>query len=510
MAEPAGAAGDPRRPGSRGALRRGAPWLVAAATVAAFAGAFAGSFQFDDWNVIVRDPRVQSLAAWWRSMPGIRPVLKLTYAANHASGLGLAGFHAVNVAVHAAAAALALILLRRLEARAAAPAGAPADGASPGIATPAAGPGPAVSTRPGVAPGHAPAVAALLFALHPAQTEAVTYVSGRSASLAGALVLASALAHVAGQDGWRPRVAAWLSPALFALALGVREQAAALPFALLAVAGADGRRPFSLRLALRATASHWLVLAGAAAAAAASPVYRRMAAQSLGLRGPLENLWTHLGALAWLGGQVVRPDRLDADPLIPIRSGPDALALLAAAALAALVAAGAALLRRRPAEGLALLWTAAWLPHTSLLLPRPEPANDRQLYLALLGPAWLLGRALTAPGPGRRVRSGIAVALVAALAAGTAARNRVFAGEETFWRAAVEISPGNPRAWNNLGVALAAACRRDEAEAALRRSAELDVGGFRAAVNLRLLRAGEPLEEGAPSCPPPETSGEGR
>ena len=47
--------------------------LVVAAVAAAYANALGASFQFDDWNVVVRDARVQSLAAWWHSMPGIRP-----------------------------------------------------------------------------------------------------------------------------------------------------------------------------------------------------------------------------------------------------------------------------------------------------------------------------------------------------------------------------------------------------------------------------------------------------
>lgn len=33
-----------------------------------------------------------AFASWWTAMPGIRPLLKLSYAANHASGFGVAGF----------------------------------------------------------------------------------------------------------------------------------------------------------------------------------------------------------------------------------------------------------------------------------------------------------------------------------------------------------------------------------------------------------------------------------
>ena len=76
--------------------------LLLIATVAlAYANALDGPFQFDDWNVIVDNPAVHSWATWWHFMPGIRPLLKATYTANWTSGFGTAGFHAVNVVLHA-------------------------------------------------------------------------------------------------------------------------------------------------------------------------------------------------------------------------------------------------------------------------------------------------------------------------------------------------------------------------------------------------------------------------
>lgn len=447
--------------------------LVLVAVALAYATAFAGGFQFDDWNVVVNDPRVQSLGAWWRSMPGIRPVLKLSWALNHASGLGLVGFHGVNVVIHAANALLVLALLRRLEGR--------------------------LATGGAPAPGPAPLLAALLFALHPAQTEAVTYVSGRSAALAATFALASALAFVAGRDGGRPALGRVASPLLFACALGTKEVAVALPAALVLLEATDPRRPFSWRAALRATAVHWAVLALAAAAFLASPVYRRMLAASLALRDPWTNALTRLRALAWLGGQVARPDLLDADPVLPVVARPDAVAVLAGAALVAAVAAGVLLARRRPAVAAAALWTVLWLDPAGWLVPRPEPANDRQLYLALLGPAWLAGRAL-APWAAGGLRRAAVAALVLALAAATSARNLVYADEVRFWEAVLARSPANARAHNNLAVALAGRCRVPEAEAALRRALELERGYARAAVNLSLLREGEPLGPDGQRC----------
>jgi tetratricopeptide (TPR) repeat protein len=472
------------------------PWpasaLLAAATAAAYATSFQGGFQFDDWNVVVEDGRVQSLCAWWAGMPGIRPLLKLSFALNHQSGLGLAGFHAANLAIHLATALLALALLARLERRFA---GAASDPARPG-------PSAAGSVPPAALLG------ALLFALHPAQTEAVTYLSGRSTALAALLCLASLLAWLDGRARGRDGQIQGLSPLLFLAALGVKETALALPPALLLLGLAGPGPAGRWRAVLRDTAAHWIILVTAAAVYAASPVYRALAWHAAGLRSPGVNLVTHLGGLGWLAGQLVRPWALAADPLLEPAAGFPVAAALTALALAALLAFGLAESRRR-AAGLAVLWTLVWLPATGWLLPRPEPANDRQLYLALLGPAWLMGRWLAWPlaSPGwRRLAAGVgAAALLGGLGVLTARRSLVYRDEVAFWRDATEQAPGNARALNNLGLALSAACRLGEAEAAFEAALAVDPRQPRARVNLWLLRQGQPPGERpgtAAHCPP--------
>jgi hypothetical protein len=82
----------------------------------------------------------------------------------------------------------------------------------------------------------ATAIATLAFALHPVQTEAVTYISGRSVSLAALPCLLALTCWLAGQDAaTRGAALAWrgLSMLAFALALGVKETAIVLPLALL-------------------------------------------------------------------------------------------------------------------------------------------------------------------------------------------------------------------------------------------------------------------------------------
>jgi len=455
--------------------RRGDALILLVAVLATWASSFGGTFQFDDWNVIVNEPRVASLSAWWRSMPGIRPLLKLSWAGNRESGLGLAGFHAVNLAFHAASALLALRLLRRVAER---------------------------TGAIGSSALAAPLLGALLFALHPVQTEAVTYLSGRSASMAGALALGSMVAWLSGRErgiGWRAGV---LSPLLFALALATKESVVVVPVALLLLEAVDVRRQFRWWVALRSIGPHLAVLAVAAALFVASPVYGRMMARSAGLRSPWVNLLTHVDAVAWLAGQVLRIDRLVADPALPAVEALGARVALEGAAILAALAWGLASLRRRPALAFGVLWFLLWLPPTGWWLPRPDPASERQLYLSLLGPAWLAGMGLSpwaAAGGARRL---VVVALVLALAAVTAVRSLVYADEVRFWEDVVAKAPANPRAHNNLGFALSGRCRTAEAEAAILRALVLDPGYLRAAVNLRLLRQGAPLGPLEPACPP--------
>jgi len=416
-------------PGYRFVAKDGnVPLLIVAVVGVAYANALTASFQFDDWHVIVDHPAVHGLAAWWASMPGIRPLLKLSYALNWTLSSSALSFHLANVAIHAANACLILALLAKRTARFA-----------------------ALTT-------------ALLFALHPVQTEAVTYVTGRSVSLSALFVLGSLA------------LAGWLSSAAFASAILVKETAvmAAVP------------------LILRKRAMGPLVvLLGAALIAAASPWYRHLLAVSLQTRTIRTNLMTQAHAVVYLMGQLVRFDRLNADPKLPELTAWSGQLFAETSLIVGLIVLGFALWRRRPAVAFGILWFFLWLLPTNSILPRLDVANDRQLYIAMAGPAWLVAYGLGALAKKRRVFATVLVAvLCVVLATGTHRRNRVNADELTYWNDVVAKAPHNPRGFNNLGYALALADRNDEADAAFRTALSLDPGYVRAAVNLRLLREG--------------------
>jgi tetratricopeptide (TPR) repeat protein len=319
----------------------------------------------------------------------------------------------------------------------------------------------------------------------------VTYVSGRSTALSSALALASAVAWVTGRDRSRRWLVFGLSPLLFALALAVKESVVVLPLALLLLAAVDGRRAFSWREAGRDVSAHLAVLVAGLIAFAAAPTYRSMLARSFELRGAVENVATQLQAITYLTAQLVAVDRLNADPLLPSAASEGALVGAGRAMAVLLVVAGAlSLVRRRPAASFGVLWFVLWLAPAGWIVPRAEPVNDRMLYLSLLGPAWLVARwlapAVTRPGFRRVAAAGLLVALGAA----TSARNRVYRDEVAFWEDVLRKSPGNARAHNNLGYALAERSQAREAEAAFRRALALDPENVRAAVNLRFLEEG--------------------
>jgi hypothetical protein len=238
-----------------------------------------------------------------------------------------------------------------------------------------------------------------------------------------------------------------------------------------------------------------------AAAALALPAYRTLLSVSLAARPLGVNLLTQAHAVGWLAAQAVRPGAGNADPGLPVVTQWDAAGVLLAGAVVGCAVVGLALLRSRPAIAFGLLWPLVWLAPTSSVLPRLDVVNERQAYLALVGPAWLLGLLLAGMGAAvtrrlphvatpERARAALlmlAVACMLALGVATVQRNRVYADEITFWRDVVEKSPLNARAAGNLAYALALACRDDEALAMLNRAIELDPDAVRPRVNRRLL-----------------------
>lgn len=439
------------------------PGLPALAIVLLWGPALPGSFQFDDWNVIVNESRVHSLSAWWQSMPGIRPLLKLSYALNMAVDVGPTGFRIVNILIHALSATLVGSLLRTRGLRA-------------GLAEMDA--------------SRAALLAALIFALHPVQTEAVTYISGRSSSMAACFCLLSLYCWVRSEQSEQARsAAAWLATCCvcFALAVATKETALVLPLALL-LYSADRPIPATLQ---RLTPL-LLLMVLMPCVALNLPTYSRLLAVSLDTRTIAENVLVQSQAVSYLAGQLLRVWNGNADPQLADVATSNWLGAMLCVAWMSALASALSRARRAPVGAFAVLWFLLWLSPTNSLLPRLDVANDRQLYLALVGPAWWLATELTSWHRARPAESAvIAALLLLALIGSTCQRNRIYATEITFWLDTAERNPDNSRAANNLGMAYAIDCRFDEAAEAFERAIALSPGEYHARINLLLLRQGQ-------------------
>ena len=453
----------PRLPGSSVAAQL---WLTVA-VLAAYANAFAGVFQFDDFNVIVQQTGVHSIGAWWQGMPGIRPLLKLSYAANWALDDRALGFHAVNLALHGLNTLLVFQLLRRL---------APRIGVE---ATSVFG---------------AAFIAALIFALHPAQTEAVTYISGRSVSLMALFALASLSTYLEAEDGRRPIAWRFASVVLFAAALAVKENAWVLPLVLLLCEALRGGSGWHKLFA--PSAWHWAVLLCFVGWVLLVPAYARLLDASLQTRSLAENLLTQVNGVFYLITHPLLALAVNIDPDLPVYKTFTPDLALKACAVAGVLAVAAWQARGSTGSrwiGFAILWFAVWLIPTNSVLPRLDVANDRQLYLALIGPAFSVGVLLARLHAHRPFAGKLGVALlVPVLAVATIARNHNYRSEVALWEQTALVSPHKPRVWNNLGHARQQAGDLAGAQRAYRHVLLLDPAHWRARNNLDLLERATP------------------
>jgi len=145
---------------------------IAIAAIAAYSGSFHGPFLYDDIGSIPRNLTIRHLWPIWAPLmppPGGytvsgRPLVNLSLALNYAlGGLDVRGYHAVNLAIHILAALTLLGVVRRTLDR----------------------------VRPTTAPLNlwTAFTIALLWAVHPLQTESVTLIIQRAESLMGLFYL---------------------------------------------------------------------------------------------------------------------------------------------------------------------------------------------------------------------------------------------------------------------------------------------------------------------------------
>lgn len=433
------------------------PWagavLIVAAVFLAWSNSLSGPFVLDDHGSIITNESIRRL--WppdWLSPPATggetvsgRPVLNFTFALNHAiGGRDVIGYHVANLLIHAAAALVLWRILRR---------------------TPAVG-------GPGVA-----LIAALLWALHPLQTGAVTYVVQRAESLAGLWLLLTLYAYVRGASGGGRR---WFVLAVVSalLGIGTKETAVVAPLLVLLYDRAFLAGSFRAAWRARGTVHAALFATWLPLAVLVWSNHGRGGSAGTGVIGVGDYFLTQCEAIVHYLRLVVWPVGQVFDHGMVVAGGfgevvPQMVLLLA-------LAAGTLWLlgRNHPAGFAGACFFLLLAPSSSFVPVATQTIAEHRMYLALAVPVALGVAAVTAGlcrmSAASRLAGVLAAVAIVTLGGLTLARNQVHASELTLWSDTVAKRPGNPRAQYNLGLALAQADRPADAEVAFRHTLALN------------------------------------
>ncbi len=391
-----------------------------------------------------------------------RPVGQLTFALNHYfGGDDVAGYHLVNIALHVVNTllvyAFAMLTLRLV---------------------------PSNSKRgdPTFDPVTArwmALVAAALFAAHPLQIQAVTYIYQRTVGLATMFYLTSLLLYVQGRLApsalrrwlfWGGGVLSW------ALALGSKQIAGILPAVILVYEWyffRDLDKGWLKRNLI------YLLIAGLFIAALAivylghSPMQRILVGYEIRDFTLPERLLTESRVIWFYVSLLVFPhlDRLNLLHDFPVSRSwfEPPTTLFAVLGILALLGLAIRIARTHRLVSFCILWFFLNLVIESTVIGL-ELVFEHRLYLPMVGTSLLASYLLFASFRGRALPLAAGATAIVLLGATTHFRNEVWRDRVTFWSDVSSKSPGSVRALHNLGVALNAEGRAEEAIEIIRRA----------------------------------------
>ncbi len=392
--------------------------LILGLALAAFGITLGSSFHYDDYALFT-DPPVTSPVGWYQvfRLDQTRPLTYLTFWLNYQlGGQDPFGYHVVNLVLHLLSCWIALSIFRRV---------LPSEQAA--------------------------AWAAVIFALHPLQTEAVAYVFARATLLCALLCLACWKFWLDGRRG--------LAVVCFAAALLAKEEAAAFPLFLLGwewVFGDEKTRKWRQVNWSVAVMLLLVVLAALRLFYAALVTKGSGFAFGLGEVTSTRYLLTQARSFWEYARLLVFPVGFNFDRDFALSTGFDAGTLAAWGALVAAVAGALWGMKKEPH----LCWFLGGLlllTPTSSIAPLADLIAERRMYLPLVSFSPFLGFLLArllqnAPGMARQYAM---VGLAVVLAVFSFNRSRVWQTEESLWRDTVQKSPQKVRPKIHMARALA-------------------------------------------------------
>ncbi len=405
-------------------------------------------FIFDDRHVITENQTMKSLPLVLRNFSNSRYVGYLSFALNYSyGGLAVQGYHLINIVIHLANAMILFLLIRLF------------------------------CSTPGVQNRHSSTTflifsTVFIFLVHPIQTQAVSYISQRFASLAALFYLTSLFFYVKArlcQTGAEEksflRIIGFFSVSLLSavLAMKTKEIAFTLPIMIVLCeiylfSSADkknkkGRFIFPLLLIVLPIG---LLLAGALISK------RSLADMAVSLDSlsretvqisRSEYLLTQFKVVTTYLRLMILPmnQNLDYDyPVLTTLFSPDIILPLGVLGLLVFIAVAAYKKVRLVSFGIA--WFFVALLVESSVIPIRDVINEHRMYLPSIGLCIASMAAVDRVVQHQRAKIGLIVMVVVFLAVGTINRNRVWQTPGSLWSDVISKAPNNARAYNNLGL----------------------------------------------------------
>src|SRR3989338_8528779 len=422
-----------------------------------YSNSFQASFQFDDRPQILQSVAIRFLfhpELIWESFPA-RFLTYWTFALNyHLSRWQVFGYHVVNFGIHALASFMVYLLLRLT------------------FLTPALHGHPLVRHRERIA-----VLASLIFLCHPIQTQAVTYIVQRAASMATVFYLTTV--YLAAKSRLSGKWIYYLLALISAFAATFsKETSYTLPFALLLYEmsfygirkGEIGKKLiyyslFFLPLAVAyATIYHGRVLSNGILAV--------MNIDSDASHG--EYALTQLNVLRTYLRLLFVPLDQNADYDYPIaKSLFEPQTFFSLLPLLGLLYAGVKSFPRQRLISFGIFWFFLTLSMESSIVRIKDVIFEHRLYLPMFGFVTAVANTAFLTVRNRSLLLLGCVSILLIFSVMTFQRNRVWKDELAFWQDVVKKSPNKARGYDNLGSAYIRAGKSEEARTHLSKALEL-------------------------------------
>lgn len=464
---------------------------LAALTFLIYSNVLNGPFIFDDGMYISKNPQIKDIALLWPPSP--RYLTFLSFALNYAAGgLGTFGYHLFNVALHAMNSALvfavALLLFR----------------------TP-------VLNEKGLGRCALPAaiIAAFLFATHPVQTQAVSYITQRFASLTALFYLLSLASYLK----WR--TSSGRGHFFYAIALlsaiaaqFTKETGFTLPAVIVLTelaffrrSGGLGKRfsgllPFLLTMAIIPALMFGPELLGSSSSGLSDET-RKLQLRDLETISSHDYLATQFRVMVTYFRLLVLPIGQNIDYDYPLFTSFFAPEVLFSALFVIFIFLSGVYLMVRGRRGSGLSLVAGYgiifffmaISIESSVIPILDVIYEHRLYLPNAGAALFVSAMVIGLYDTAKRRFGFkasaltfsvaaVVILALPLAAATWSRNNLWSDDVLFWRDVAAKSPAKARVRNNLGNVLYKKGFTSEGMAEFKLAAELEPAFADARYNL--------------------------